>query len=119
MRFIHAEVPLHFLLIVIQHLNQPFAERCRGRGGSVNWLAESSFLAALDVQLGRYRNTSLYSVPIDDIESDVSEECELMREEELKVVLKCAGTTQGVCHTDHTTIDHISVLTYFWSCITH
>jgi hypothetical protein len=38
-------------------------------------------------------------------------------DEELKVVLKCMGTTKSICCEDHLNISHISAATGFWTFV--
>jgi hypothetical protein len=110
MWFMHDVAPTHFARFARQHLNQTLVEQCIGRGGPDNWPARSPDLNPLDFRLWGHLNTMVHSAPINALEAlqqRVENACPGIRvkpgifdtvrtslcDEELKVVLKCMGTT--------------------------
>jgi hypothetical protein len=97
-------------------------------GGPVNWFAWSPDLNPLDFWLWGHLKTLAYSTPINEFEvlqqrmpdrriewnQEFLINCTPLCNEELKVVLKCVGTTQSICCRDHTNIGHISAGIGFW-----
>jgi hypothetical protein len=60
-------MPSHFLHSVRQHLNQTLWEQRIGRGGPLNWPAQSPDINLLDFWLWRRLKTLVNSVPINDL----------------------------------------------------
>ena len=55
MRFMHDGAPPHFSRVAKQFLNQHFANKWIGRGGSIAWPARSPNLNPLDFHLGTFK----------------------------------------------------------------
>jgi hypothetical protein len=62
--FMHERVPTYFLRIARQHANQTFGEQRIGRGGPVNWPAQSPDLNPPDFGLSGHLKSLVYSAPI-------------------------------------------------------
>jgi hypothetical protein len=103
-----------------------------GRGGPVSWSARSPNLNPLDLWLwGHLKDFGLFNADQwfrgitatsrQCLSRELSEtrnfptECASLWDEELKVVLKCMGTTRSIYCTDHIYIAHISAGISFWT----
>ena len=68
MRFMRDGAPLHFSRVARQFLNQHFANKWIGRGGSIAWPARSPDLNPLDFHLWGHLKSIVYATSIENAE---------------------------------------------------